>query len=219
MAITSGGYSGSASGTACCRSSRCSTPTRGAPRTAGHGRGRRAHAGALPAGRAAGRIIERSDRPSRPGCPPSGTTCCATPGHEVDLSPRRITAGGAAVPRQLMEAFQERFGVDMVQGWGMTETSPPCARSPPRRVEAAPDEEMDWRAQTGRLVPGVETADLRRRRCRAPERRRGGGRVRGPWPVDHRVLLRRPAPDRFDDGWLRTGDIASVTTQRVPEDQ
>ena len=45
--------------------------------------------------------------------------------HAVDLSSvRMLTAGGSAVPRSLMEAYDKRFGVTIVQGWGMTETSP-----------------------------------------------------------------------------------------------
>ena len=65
--------------------------------------------------------------------------------------------GGAAVPRALMEKFQERFGVRILQGWGMTETSPLCAVGhPPRGVAQGTTEEMDWRSRTGRVVGGVE---------------------------------------------------------------
>ncbi|HEX7443748.1 MAG TPA: AMP-binding protein, partial [Acidimicrobiales bacterium] len=61
----------------------------------------------------------------------------------VDLSClRMITAGGAAVPRQLIERFRDELGVEMVQGWGMTETSPLCSLATPPR-QAAPDEEIE----------------------------------------------------------------------------
>ena len=47
-----------------------------------------------------------------------------------DLSSlRELKAGGAAVPESLIRGFQERFGVPVVQGWGMTETSPLAATS------------------------------------------------------------------------------------------
>ena len=43
----------------------------------------------------------------------------------------------------------------MIQGWGMTETSPLCAVAlPPRGTP--PEEEIEWRAKTGRVVFGVE---------------------------------------------------------------
>ena len=58
--------------------------------------------------------------------------------HDVDFSSlQRIMCGGAAVPRALMEAFQERFGIRMLQAWGMTETSPVAAVSLPPRTSAA----------------------------------------------------------------------------------
>ena len=57
--------------------------------------------------------------------------------HEIDLSSlRMIICGGSAVPRSLMERFEERYGVRIVQGWGMTETSPLAAVAhPPASVE------------------------------------------------------------------------------------
>jgi fatty-acyl-CoA synthase len=76
--------------------------------------------------------------------------------HEIELSSlRMVTAGGSAVPRSLMEKFQDRFGVRMIQGWGMTETSPVCALAyPPKGTDPADD--LKWRARTGRVLPGVE---------------------------------------------------------------
>src|SRR3954452_24301869 len=78
--------------------------------------------------------------------------------HEIDLSHlRHVTCGGAAVPGSLMQQFQDRFGVRILQGWGMTETSPLAAVGhPPRGVAPGTTEEMDWRALTGRIIPGVE---------------------------------------------------------------
>jgi len=63
--------------------------------------------------------------------------------HEVDLSSvRLLTAGGSAVPRSLMEAYDKRFGVTIVQGWGMTETSPVAALAkPPKGVP--PEDEIE----------------------------------------------------------------------------
>ena len=108
----------------------------------------------------------------------------------VDLSSlRMITAGGAAVPRQLIERFQSELGIEMIQGWGMTETSPLCSLAiPPRGVP--PEEEMDWRAKTGRVVPGVEVRVVAEDGLGPAQRRRVGGGVRGARSLDHRLLLR-----------------------------
>jgi len=130
--------------------------------------------------------------------------------HEVDLSSlRMITAGGAAVPRQLLERFESELGIEMVQGWGMTETSPLCSLAlPPRGIP--PEEEMDWRAKTGRVVPGVEVRVAAEDGSILPNDGVAIGEfeVRGPWVTGS--YYGEPAPERFHDGWLRTGDIGSL---------
>jgi len=131
----------------------------------------------------------------------------------VDLSClRMITAGGAAVPRQLIERFRDELGVEMVQGWGMTETSPLCSLATPPR-QAAPDEEIEWRAKTGRIVPGVEVRICGDDGGVLPNDGESVGEfeVRGPWITGS--YYGDPSPDRFHDGWLRTGDIGSLDPQ------
>jgi len=130
--------------------------------------------------------------------------------NEVDLSSLRlVTAGGAAVPRALMEAYQERFGVTMIQGWGMTETSPVCAFGRPPKG-AAPDQEMHWRAKTGRVIAGVElrVVDETGEVLPADGVSVGEFEVRGPWVTG--AYYGDPSPERFHDGWLRTGDVGSL---------
>jgi fatty-acyl-CoA synthase len=129
----------------------------------------------------------------------------------VDLSSvRMLTAGGSAVPRSLIEAFDERFGVKIAQGWGMTETSPVCALSkPPKGVP--PEDEMDWRAKSGRIVCGVEirVMDDEGNKLPADGESVGEFEVRGPWVTGS--YYKDPSQDRFSkDGWLRTGDVGYV---------
>jgi fatty-acyl-CoA synthase len=130
--------------------------------------------------------------------------------HPVDLSSlRMITAGGAAVPRQLIERFRDELGIEMVQGWGMTETSPLCALGfPPRGTP--PAEEIEWRAKTGRVVPGVEIRVAAEDGSILPNDGHSVGEfeARGPWITGS--YYNEPAPERFHDGWLRTGDIGSL---------
>ena len=130
--------------------------------------------------------------------------------HPVDMSSIRIiTAGGAAVPRQLIEQYQEHFGVELVQGWGMTETSPLCALAiPPRGTP--PEEEIEWRAKTGRVVPGVEMRVVGEDGSVLPSDGESLGEfeARGPWITGS--YYRDPSPERFHDGWLRTGDIGTL---------
>jgi fatty-acyl-CoA synthase len=130
--------------------------------------------------------------------------------NEVDMSSLRLlTVGGSAVPRTMLEQFDERFGVEMLQGWGMTETSPMCALArPPKGIP--PEEEIDWRAQTGRVVAGVELriVDESGETLPADGVSVGEFEVRGPWVTAS--YYKDPDPQRFQDGWLRTGDVGSL---------
>jgi len=117
--------------------------------------------------------------------------------------------GGAAMPLALAQAFQERHGVVMLHAWGMTETSPLCtvARAP---ADVSGEEEWAVRATQGRPVPFVE---LRLIGDAGEEiawdgRSTGEIEVRGPWIASG--YYKEDAPEKFDDGWLRTGDIAHV---------
>jgi fatty-acyl-CoA synthase len=125
---------------------------------------------------------------------------------------RAIPCGGSAVPRALCEAYREQIGLPLLQAWGMTETSPVAAVSlPPRGVPLGTPEEMDWRALTGRPIAGVELRIVDDDGTVLPWDGESVGeiQVRGPWVTAS--YYRDPAPEKFDDGWLRTGDIASVT--------
>jgi fatty-acyl-CoA synthase len=127
----------------------------------------------------------------------------------VDLSSlRMIICGGSAVPRSLMEKFQRRHDVTIIQAWGMTETSPLAAVShPPRGVD--PDDEMDWRSKTGRVKMGVELR-LMKGEEELPWDGKAVGEieVRGPWITGS--YYGEDTPEKFHDGWLRTGDVGTV---------
>src|ERR687898_858938 len=172
--------SGSPSTIACCRSCRCSMPTRGDCRTR---RGTRARASSCRTGSSRPNRSRSSSNRSGPRsparCRPSGPTCIAT---------RRIT-----------------------RGWGMPEPSPLAARAyPPRGVELGTTEEMDWRANAGRVLSGVELRIVDDAGNPMPWDGEAVGEieVRGPWVTASYYL--DPATEKFDDGWLRTGDVGSV---------
>jgi len=127
---------------------------------------------------------------------------------DVDLSSLRgLISGGSALPPNIVDGF-DRLGVRVLQGWGMTETSPICAVSePPGDADPA---DRTWRLKTGRVVPGVEVRIVTETGEEAPwdGQTTGEIEVRGPWITGSYYL--DPAPEKFHDGWLRTGDIGSV---------
>ncbi len=128
----------------------------------------------------------------------------------ADLSSLRyVVCGGSAVPRTLIDNFKSTFGVDILQGWGMTETSPLAALSwPPRGT--APEDEGDWRQKTGRILAGVEIRICDDAGTVLPwdGKAQGEIEIRGPWITASYYL--DDTPEKFHDGWLRTGDVGSI---------
>ena len=131
-------------------------------------------------------------------------------GRDFDFSSfRRVLCGGSAVPRALMEAFHDRYGVEIIQGWGMTETSPlGAAAIPPRGTP--PEQEMDWKVKTGRVIPGIELRIVDDAGEELPWDGEAVGEIeaRGPWVTGSYYL--DDDPQKFHDGWLRTGDVGSI---------
>jgi fatty-acyl-CoA synthase len=120
-----------------------------------------------------------------------------------------VNCGGAAVPRNLIDRFKAEHGVPIIQGWGMTETSPAAAIAwPPRGV--GEDEANDWRAKTGRVLVGVELRVVAENGAELPWDGKSVGEfeVRGPWVTAR--YFGDDAPEKFHDGWLCTGDVGFV---------
>jgi acyl-CoA synthetase (AMP-forming)/AMP-acid ligase II len=134
----------------------------------------------------------------------------ASQSQPADLSSlRAVLAGGSAVPRVLIEAFRDRFGVTMVQGWGMTEMSPlGTVAIPP--ADAPEDARVDYLVKAGRVVAGVEIriCDDDGNELAKDGEAVGEIEVRGPWITG--AYYASDDPEKFHDGWLRTGDVGSL---------
>jgi fatty-acyl-CoA synthase len=132
--------------------------------------------------------------------------------HDIDLSALRIAnSGGSAAPRVLLERFQQRYGLRIVQGWGMTEMSPVGGIAlPPAGVEEGSTEDLDWRMRAGRVLHGVEMRIIGQDGEELPRDGVAEGEieVRGPWVTGS--YHHDPAPEKFHDGWLRTGDVGTL---------
>ncbi len=129
----------------------------------------------------------------------------------LDLASFRvILSGGSAVSPGLIRAVRERWGVPVLQGWGMTETSPMCCLSIPPR-DATAEEELIWRSRSGRPVPGMEVrlVDEASRPLPNDGVTIGELQLRGPWVTGS--YYRNASPESFSpEGWLRTGDVGSI---------
>jgi fatty-acyl-CoA synthase len=137
----------------------------------------------------------------------------ANPG-KWDLSHMKgMLVGGSAVPRAMIAAYKQRHGLSVVQGWGMTETSPVASVTDFIGDLAEADEEtqFDHVAMAGIPLPFVET----RVRAGADEvpwdgESMGELEVRGPWVAAGYYGDDSQADRWTDDGWFKTGDIVSL---------
>lgn len=124
---------------------------------------------------------------------------------------RTIVSGGSAVSETLIRKVRDAWGVDLVQGWGMTETSPMCVLSFPPRG-ASESDAIAWRAKSGRPVPGMSVRIVDDAGNRLPEDgvTVGNLQLRGPWVAQG---YHRQTPEESPltpDGWLRTGDVGRI---------
>ncbi|MEJ7799983.1 MAG: long-chain fatty acid--CoA ligase [Ilumatobacter sp.] len=128
---------------------------------------------------------------------------------------RAIPCGGSAVPKALSEAYREQLGEPILQAWGMTETSPIAAVChldvDERSLPVA--EQADLRTMVGRISFGAEM------RVVDPDSQdpvpwdaesSGELQCRGNWIAASYYEDERSGESFTDDGWLRTGDVATV---------
>jgi fatty-acyl-CoA synthase len=121
---------------------------------------------------------------------------------------RDVIVGGSACPRSLMEGF-ERHGVRILHAWGMTETSPVATVAVPPEFSHG-ERRWRYRLSQGRLVSLVEGRVVTPGGTVAPwdGETVGEVEVRGPWVIGS--YYGEDAADRFDEGWLRTGDVGHL---------
>jgi fatty-acyl-CoA synthase len=124
----------------------------------------------------------------------------------------RLLVGGAAPPLALIRRLA-KHGVDVTQGWGLTESSPEATTN---QLKAhmrgwADERRLEVKAKAGIAVPFVdvrvvnEDGDVPR-----DDQTMGEVQLRGPWVAAAYYDL----PDEEDkwtgDGWFRTGDVGTI---------
>ena len=135
--------------------------------------------------------------------------------HGGDLKPlQRIACGGSAVPSALMRAFDERYGVPIVQLWGMTELSPlgTVSRSKRRMRNAPVEETYPARLKAGIPVAGIEMRIEGPNGEILPRDGESIGElvVRGPWVISNYFKMEGSGKSFTPDGWFKTGDVAAL---------
>jgi len=130
----------------------------------------------------------------------------------------RVSVGGAACPRIIVERFREQHNCSVVQGWGMTETSPlGTIFSLKKGMEDYSDEQMtDLQCLQGRGVFGIEMCIVDENNEELPWDGEAFGalKVRGPWVAKGYYGLSDVPGDEEcpvdEKGWFNTGDVATI---------
>jgi fatty-acyl-CoA synthase len=127
----------------------------------------------------------------------------------------RMVVGGAAVPEALIRAL-DRYDLQVIHGWGMTETSPVglvnCTKGE-LKDRGDRDEELSYalRTKQGVPLPFFEIRAVAEKGV-APwdGKTMGELQVRGPWVAASYHDLAEGIEQWTADGWFRTGDIATI---------
>ncbi|MFC3452288.1 long-chain fatty acid--CoA ligase [Amycolatopsis speibonae] len=128
---------------------------------------------------------------------------------------REVVVGGSAAPPSLMHAFEDRYGVPILHAWGMTETSPlgSVARPP---AAATGEKAWEYRYTQGRFPASVSARLIGDSGEELPWDNESVGEleVQGPWIAASYysgTTGDEPDPEKFHDGWLRTGDVGKIS--------
>lgn len=134
----------------------------------------------------------------------------ATKGRLTTL--KRVTIGGSACPESIVRAFHDKFGIDVIQGWGMTETSPLATVSVPTpEIAALPFErQVSYKLKQGRLLCGLELKLVDDEGRPLPYDGKTFGRLMIKGPTIARAYYGGEGDVLDADGFFDTGDIATI---------
>jgi acyl-CoA synthetase (AMP-forming)/AMP-acid ligase II len=124
---------------------------------------------------------------------------------------QRVITGGSAMPRPLIATLSDRYGIDVRQGWGMTETVAVATLSglDSEQMKLSPAERHSIVARQGKSVFGVEIKVVDEHGATLPRDGKSQGElmVRGQWIVSGYYKSDRSP---LAAGWFPTGDIATI---------
>ena len=126
---------------------------------------------------------------------------------------KRVVIGGSACPRAMTKAFQEKYGVEVVHAWGMTEMSPlgSLCTMKPEYASLEGDARLNVQMKQGHPPFGVDmkiTDDAGRD---LPWDGKTFGRLKVRGPAVAKAYYKGEGGEAFDkDGWFDTGDVATM---------
>lgn len=130
----------------------------------------------------------------------------------------RLTCGGSAPAVEMMRWYWDTYNIEMIQGWGMTETNPlgTLSRKVSKRsqVNLSEDQQFENIAKAGLAMPGLEIEIFDEEWNPLPHDGEAVGElcIRGPWIASE--YYNDPQPEKFHNGWLVTGDVAKIDPEQ-----
>ncbi|MDG6988869.1 MAG: long-chain fatty acid--CoA ligase [Nitrososphaerota archaeon] len=127
----------------------------------------------------------------------------------------KMIVGGSAVPESMIRAY-DKFGLRVIQAWGMTETAPLGTLSFLKggMDSLTDDEKYGYRAKQGIPAPLVEVRVVNDRGMAPWDGKTTGElQVRGPWVAARYHNLPEAGENWSEDGWFRTGDVAAIDAE------
>ncbi|MBL8055447.1 MAG: long-chain fatty acid--CoA ligase [Anaerolineales bacterium] len=130
---------------------------------------------------------------------------------------RGMIVGGAAAPRSMIEAYQQKFNVPVIHAWGMTEMTPlgTISRLKSYQTSLPEEQQFAFRAKQGTPNMGVELRGVDETGREVPwdGKTIGEMQVRGPWIAREYYRDERSPLSFTADGWFRTGDVITVDSE------
>lgn len=129
---------------------------------------------------------------------------------------RAIINGGSAAPRSMIQTYEQKYNIPVIQGYGMTETGPltSMTRLKSYQQNLPYEEQLEIRSKQGLLVPGLEAKIINENgEVEWDGKTMGELLLRGPWITDHYYKEPEKTAEAVKNGWLHTGDIATINEE------
>ncbi len=128
-----------------------------------------------------------------------------------------VVIGGSATPKSMVKDFEKDFGVEVRQGWGMTETSPVGTINVIKQshLDLPDDERHEIQIKQGRKLFGVDLKIVGENGSALPHDGQAQGelKISGPW-VCSAYFKQENGEDQGnrhdEEGWFSTGDVATI---------
>jgi fatty-acyl-CoA synthase len=125
---------------------------------------------------------------------------------------KRVVIGGSACPRAMAQTFQDKYGVEVIHAWGMTEMSPlgSLCTMKPEYADLTGEARLDIQAKQGHPPFGVEMKITDDNGKRLPWDGKTFGRLKVRGPAVARAYYKDPTPILDEEGYFDTGDVATM---------